>query len=82
MERRVPYLFAGYVLDPDRRELSHGSDKVAITPQAFDLLLHLVKNRDHVVSKDALLDAVWAGRIVSEIDAGQSHQCGTQGAGR
>jgi TolB-like protein len=66
MERRVPYLFAGYVLDPDRRELSHGSDKVAITPQAFDLLLHLVKNRDHVVSKDALLDAVWAGRIVSE----------------
>jgi TolB-like protein len=66
MERRVPYLFAGYVLDPNRRELSHGSDKVAITPQAFDLLLHLVKNRDHVVSKDALLDAVWVGRIVSE----------------
>ncbi|RYX93353.1 MAG: CadC-family transcriptional regulator, partial [Bradyrhizobiaceae bacterium] len=62
----MPYAFAGFVLDPDRRELTRGADRIAITPQAFDLLLHLVDNRDHVVSKDALLDAVWSGRIVSE----------------
>src|SRR5215475_13434858 len=35
-------------------------------PQVFDLLLHLVGNRTHVVTKDDLLEAVWNGRIVSE----------------
>ena len=34
--------------------------------KVFDLLLYLVQNREHVVSKDDLLDAVWGGRIVSE----------------
>jgi TolB-like protein len=30
------------------------------------LLLHLVVNREHVVTKDNLIDAIWGGRIVSE----------------
>jgi len=62
----VQYVFGDYVLDPDRRELTRHAEAVAIGPKVFDLLLFLVKNRDHVVSKDDLLDAVWAGRIVSE----------------
>jgi len=37
-----------------------------IGPQVFDLLLHLVQNREHVVTKDNLIDVVWGGRIVSE----------------
>ena len=28
--------------------------------------MHLVRNRDRVISKDELLDAIWNGRIVSE----------------
>src|SRR5215813_13531199 len=35
-------------------------------PQVFDLLVHLVRNRERVVSKDDLIEAVWRGRIVSE----------------
>jgi TolB-like protein len=35
-------------------------------PQVFDLLLYLIQNRERVVSKDDVLDAVWSGRIVSE----------------
>jgi TolB-like protein len=62
----VQYVFGDYALDPDRRELIRHSEAVAIGPKVFDLLLFLVKNRDHVVSKDAVLDAVWVGRIVSE----------------
>ena len=42
------------------------SRTIAIGPQVFDLLLYLVRNRERVVSKDDLLDAVWGGRIVSE----------------
>lgn len=58
--------FADYVLDADRRELTHGSGAVAIGPQAFDVLLYLVLNRERVVSKCDLLESVWKGRIVSE----------------
>ena len=54
------------MLDPDRRELTRGSEVVSIGPQVFDLLVHLVRNRERVVSKDDLLQAVWDGRIVSE----------------
>lgn len=60
------FAFEGYVLDPDRRELSRGGDAIAVGPQVFDLLLYLVQNRERVVSKDELLDAVWDGRVVSE----------------
>lgn len=62
----MQFLFAGYLLDPDRRELTRGSEVIAVGPQVFDLLVHLVRNRQHVVTKDNLLDAVWSGRIVSE----------------
>ena len=62
----MQFVFGDYVLDPDRRELTRGSEAVAIGPQVFDLLLYLVRNRERVVSKDDLLDAVWGGRIVSE----------------
>jgi TolB-like protein/Tfp pilus assembly protein PilF len=65
-EAEVHFEFNEYVLDPERRELMRGSEAVALGPQVFDLLLYLVRNREHVVSKDELLDEVWGGRIVSE----------------
>src|ERR1043165_4490509 len=60
------YQFEDFILDADRRELMRGAQSIAMGPQVFDLLLHLVDNRSHVVTKDDLLDAVWNGRIVSE----------------
>ncbi len=62
----LPFVFEDYVLDQERRELTLRGHVVAVGPQAFDLLLQLVNNRDRVVSKDDLLKAVWNGRIVSE----------------
>ena len=60
------YAFEDYVIDSNRRELTRGAELIAVGPRVFDLLLHLVRNPEHVVSKDELLDTVWAGRIVSE----------------
>src|SRR5262249_28251674 len=53
-------------LDPERRELRSGSALVPIEPKVFDLLELLIRNRDHVVSRDDLLASTWGGRIVSD----------------
>ena len=62
----MPYLFEDFALDGDRRELRRGNDLISVEPQVFDLLQYLIRNRDRVVSKDDLIDAVWQGRIVSD----------------
>ncbi len=59
-------LFEDFVLAPHRRELNRNGAIVALEPQVFDLLVHLVRHRGRVVSKDELIDSVWAGRIVSD----------------
>ena len=65
-EGRLRYLFEDYAFDTDRRELHRGAEVVPIAPQVFDLLDYLIRNREHVVSKDDLISAVWNGRIVSD----------------
>jgi DNA-binding winged helix-turn-helix (wHTH) protein len=60
------YFFDKFVLAPDRRELRSGAIVVAMEPQVFDLLVFLILNREHVVSRDELIESIWGGRIVSE----------------
>jgi len=60
------FLFGDCALDPTKRELWRCGEAVHVEPQVFDLLLHLLRNRDQVISKDDMLEAVWDGRIVSE----------------
>jgi len=60
------YLFEEYAFDADRRELHRGMDVVSVTPQVFDLLDYLIRNRERVVSKDDLINAIWNGRSVSD----------------
>src|SRR5262245_39459619 len=63
---KLLYLFEDYALDTDRRELRRGGGLLSVEPKVFDLLLHLIGNRERVISKDDLIGAVWNGRIVSE----------------
>jgi TolB-like protein len=60
------YCFEEFAFDIDRRERHRGAGVVSITPQVFDLLEYLIRNRKRVVSKDELINAVWNGRIVSD----------------
>src|SRR6266404_6692875 len=62
----MQFLFDNHALDTDRRELRRGSERIAVEPQVFDLLVYLVQNRDRVVSKDDLIASVWSGRLVSD----------------
>ncbi|MEY9634918.1 TolB-like protein [Bradyrhizobium japonicum] len=62
----MQFMFRDHLLDTDRRELSREQVPVAVEPQVFDLVVHLMENRDRVVSKDELIDKIWHGRSVSE----------------
>jgi DNA-binding winged helix-turn-helix (wHTH) protein len=60
------FRFAYFEIDLARQELRRAGAIVHVEPQVFDLLVHLIRNRDRIVSKDELFDAIWEGRIVSE----------------
>jgi TolB-like protein len=60
------YHFDNYVLDTGRGELRCGAVVVGITPQVFDLLEYLIRNRERLVSKDDLVTAIWNGRAISD----------------
>ena len=60
------FLFEDYALDTDLRELQRGTVALSVTPQMFDLLDYLIRNRGRVVSRDDLINAVWSGRSVSD----------------
>lgn len=62
----MQFLFRDHLLDTDLRELSREQVPVSVEPQVFDLVVHLMENRDRVVSKDELIDKIWHGRSVSE----------------
>lgn len=62
----MQFAFDNCVLDPERRELLRASSAVSTAPKVFDVLVYLMENRDRVVSRDDLVNAVWQGRIVSE----------------
>jgi len=64
--RILRYLVEEYAFDTDRRELHRGADVVSVAPQVFDLLDYLIRNRERVVTKDELINAVWNGRSVSD----------------
>ena len=60
------FVFKDFELDEELYELRRKSVPLRLEPKAFDVLLHLVRHRDHVVTKDELLNAVWSGEYVTE----------------
>ena len=60
------YVFNEFEIDVTGRVLRSGGRPVALNARAFDLLVELVRNRGEVVSKDRLLETVWAGQFVEE----------------
>src|SRR5947209_1083211 len=55
--------FGSYELDKERCELRCRNALIHVEPQVLDLLIYLVANRNHVVSKDEMIKAIWGGRI-------------------
>ncbi len=60
------FVFEDYRIDAARFEVRQGRHCLAAEPQVLDLLICLLRNRDRVVTRDEILDAVWKGRIVGD----------------
>src|SRR5215475_11722225 len=58
--------FADFRLDPDNACLWRGTQSIALTPKAFDVLYYLITHPDRLVTKDTLLDAVWPETAISD----------------
>jgi len=58
--------FGPFVVDRLKRRLWRDERLVSITSKTFDVLVVLLQQRDHIVSKDELLSRVWPDTAVNE----------------
>ncbi len=58
--------FAGFELDAARRQLTLDGKPVALKSKAFDVLVYFAQNAGRIISKDEILNAVWANQFVEE----------------
>ncbi len=65
-ESPVVYCFGPFKLDPNERILLLYDAAIPITPKAFDTLTVLLQHAGHIVTKEALLKAVWPNVLVEE----------------
>lgn len=68
------YEFGEFRLDTQSRRLFRRGEKISVslTPKAVEVLMALVQNRSRLVTKDELLDTVWAGAFVEESNLTQT----------
>lgn len=58
--------FGDFVIDVEAFELSQAGEPIPVEPQVFEVLSHLVANRERVVSRQELLDAVWGTSFITD----------------
>src|SRR5262245_16457366 len=58
--------FDEFTLDVRERRLLRGGDVIRLSPKAYDVLVALVRQRGHLVTKDELLKRLWPGSFVEE----------------
>lgn len=60
------YSFGDVTLDVSEHRIRRGGHDVPLSPKTWDVLVYLVRNAGHLVSKQELLDAVWRSSFVEE----------------
>ncbi len=58
--------FAPFRLDLDAERLYRDGDPIALRPKTYAVLRHLAEHPQVLITKDALLWAVWGGVAVTE----------------
>ncbi|PVH27804.1 winged helix-turn-helix domain-containing tetratricopeptide repeat protein [Pararhodobacter oceanensis] len=62
----MAWQFGDYRLDPKGFELALRGETVHAEPQVLELIIHLVRHRSRMVSKDEIANTIWPDRIVSD----------------
>src|SRR5688572_4501967 len=63
---KTSYEFGPFRVDPRERQLIRNGKVVPLRPKVFDILLMLVQNNGHILTKDDVMNHVWAGTAVEE----------------
>ncbi|MFQ6024330.1 MAG: winged helix-turn-helix domain-containing protein [Acidiferrobacterales bacterium] len=66
MEDPHTLMFESFRLDRRDERLWHGEEAIRLTNKTFAVLCYLVEHRSQLVTKDALLEAVWSRTYVTE----------------
>ncbi|MBX7174683.1 MAG: DPP IV N-terminal domain-containing protein [Pyrinomonadaceae bacterium] len=66
------FSFAEYRIDTAEKLLSKGEDNISLPPKVMDILCLLVKKRGKIVSKNEIMETVWADSFVEESNLTQS----------
>lgn len=77
-EPRV-YEASGITVDMDRRSVQADGELVDLTAKEFDLLAYLVSNAGRVVSREEILENVWAGQHASDSNVIEVFVCHIRG---
>ncbi len=60
------YVFPPFVVDTREGSVRRGSQEIVLRPKTFAVLCYLLEHSGELVSKDELLEQVWAGTYVDE----------------
>ena len=63
---KTTYEFGPFRVDADDRQLLCDGRVVRLTPKVFDILLVLLQNSGHILSKDEVMKLVWPNTAVEE----------------
>src|SRR5438874_13765420 len=63
---RMIYAFDGFQLDERKRLLLRDGKLIQLKSKVFDLLLALVESGGREISKQELMERIWAGQIVED----------------
>src|SRR5215472_5719410 len=72
LEGKRLYEFGPFRLDPVERRLLREGAGVPLSPKAFDILLLLVENSGHLLTKEELMRRIWPDAFVEEANLAQN----------
>src|SRR5688500_6578337 len=66
------FRFDNFVVDTNARVLSRDGEKISLTPRVFDTLLAFVARPGVTITKEELMNSIWADSFVEEANLTQN----------
>ena len=66
--QRELYEFGPFIIDAIERIVTRDGSPLPMTPKVFDTLLFFVRNHGRILTKDELLQKIWPGTFVAEVN--------------